>query len=52
VLEEFSYSGMPTVKLMEHMSSTWIGNQNQCYVLEMKILVQIKTYSVYEDVTG
>jgi len=49
VLEEFSYSRMSTVELKANMLSTWIENRNQCYVPEIKLLVQIKTHSVYED---
>lgn len=49
VLEEFCYSVMSTLELTADMLSTWIGNRNQCYVPEIKLLVQIKNHSVYED---
>ena len=49
MLEEFSYSVMSTVELMADTLSTWIENRNQCYVSEIKLLVQIKAHSVYED---
>ena len=51
VLEEFSYSGMSTVELRENLLSTWIENQNQCSVPEIKLLVQIKAHSIYEDLS-
>jgi hypothetical protein len=49
VQEEFSYSIMCTVQLIADMLSTWTENRNQCYVPEIKLLVQIKAHSVYEE---
>lgn len=42
---------MSTVELTENLLSTWIENQNQCYVPEIKLLFQIKAHSIYDDLS-
>jgi len=40
---------MSTAELVANMLSAWTENQNQCYMPEIKLLVQLKAHCVYED---